>query len=243
MTSRLTNRATTHIPYRAVLPEGFLCPDPDHRPDGMYQAPIIDECGHLLRDHFAVRPDVIVDSGGFVFYDQRSLNVRVRPDIYVALGVDAAAVFSRNGYVVWEAGKPPDFVLEVASESTHTVDTDRKPDLYARIGVGEYWRFDPTGGEFYGYHLAGDTLVDGVYQPIPVTTEPDEMTWGYSPALDLNLCARDRRLVFHDPNTGLYLRNISEANSALAERTADLQASEAETERLREELRRLQGRQ
>ena len=235
MTSKIAQQTFTHIPYRAVLPEGFLCPDALHRPDSMHQSPTIYECTEVLWDYFAGRPDVHVGSGGFVFYDQSSLNIRVSPDLYVAFGVDAAAVFARNGYVMWEAGKPPDFVLEVASESTHTIDTGRKPDLYARIGVGEYWRFDPTGGEFYGYHLAGDTLVNGVYQPIPVTTEPDGMAWGYSPALDLNLCDRDRRLVFQDPATGRFLRNLAETNAAL-------QASEAEVERLREELCRLQGR-
>ena len=234
MTSKIARQTFTYIPYRAVFPEGFLCPDAPHRPDSMHQSPTIYECTEVLWDYFSGRPDVHVGSGGFVFYDQRSLNIRVSPDLYVAFGVDAAAVFTRNGYVMWEAGKPPDFVLEVASESTHTIDTGRKPDLYAHIGVGEYWRFDPTIGEFYGYHLAGDTLVNRVYQPIPIMTGADEMAWGYSPALDLNLCARDRRLVFQDPATGRCLRNLPEANVAL-------QASEAEVERLQEELRRLRG--
>lgn len=248
MTSKLTHRATPYIPYRMVLPEGYLCPDPPPRPDSMQQGPTIYECNVVLRDYFSGRTDVHVDSSGFVFYDERSLNIRIAPDLYVAFGVDAAAVFARNGYVIWEAGKVPDFALEVASESTHPVDTRRKPEIYAGIGVGEYWRFDPTGGEFYGYHLAGDTLVDGVYQPIPIMTGPDGMDWAYSPALDLNLCAQGRRLVFHDPKTNRYLRNLSEANAALAEQTAALaeqttalQASESEVARLREELLRLQG--
>ena len=240
MTSKVARQNFTYIPYRKVLPEGFLCPDALHRPDSMHQSPAIYECTGVLWDHFSGRPDVHVGSGGFVFYDQSSLNIRVSPDLYVAFGVDADAVFARNGYVMWEAGKPPDFVLEVASETTHTVDTRRKPDLYAGIGVGEYWRFDPTGGEFYGYHLAGDTLVNGAYQPIPIMTEAGE-SWGYSPSLDLNLCPRGRRLVFHDPKTGRYLRNLPEANSALAEQNTALQASESEAERLREELRRLRG--
>ena len=269
MTSKLSRPAITSIPYRAVLPEGFLCPDPCHRPDSMQQNPAINECEQLLQDHFADRADVFVDSGGFVFYDQRSLNIRVRPDLYVAFGVDAAAVFARNGYVVWEAGKPPDFALEVASESTFTVDTNDKPGLYASIGVAEYWRFDPTGGDFYGYALAAEVLVDGAYQPIPITTEPDGMTWGYSPALDLNLCAQGRRLRFYDRKTGRYLHNIAEKRAAYRqtaaerdeERAAHRQAAaerdeeraahrqtaaarrvaEAEVERLRAELRRIQG--
>ena len=123
------------------------------------------------------------------------------------------------------------------------------------MGISEYWRFDATGGEFYGYPLEGDLLRDGVYQPLPLTTEPDSMVWGYSPALDLCLCAQGQRLRFYDRKTRRYLHNITESNAALsqsyaalaevtaernAERAARL-ASEAKVERLQEQVRRLQG--
>ena len=45
-----------------------------------------------------------------------------------------------------EVGKPPDLVLEVASESTGRRDYTFKRDGYEKMGVGEYWRFDPSGG-------------------------------------------------------------------------------------------------
>lgn len=239
MTSKIV-RTRAVIPYRAVLPEDFVCPEPKFRPDGMLQASPIEECGHLLRNYFADRDDVLIDTGGFVFYDpdESNLNVRVRPDLYIAVGVDAPAVRTRNGYVIWEVGKPPDLALEVASESTHSLDTETKPELYSRIGIGEYWRFDPTGGELYGYALAGDILVNGVYQPIPVTIGPHGIAWGYSPTLDLSLCASfshwGERLRFYNAKTEDYLRNIGEAEAALQE-------SETENERLRAEIRRLQG--
>ncbi len=179
MTSKISRHTDSYIPYRTVLPEGYLCPDPEPILDGMQQSPIVTECDHLLRHYFETgdRADVLVASDGFIFYDESSLNIRVNPDLYITFGVDAGSVFSRNGYVIWEAGKPPDFALEVASESTHRQDTERKPGLYARIGIGEYWRFDGNGGEFYGYVLAGDRLVDGAYQPIPITSGLDGMGW------------------------------------------------------------------
>ena len=207
----------------------------------MYQSSVIDEAGHVLRAHLSPRPDMFLDTGGFVFYDTSDLNRRVRPDLYLAFGVDPAAIYARNGFVPEEVGKPPDFVLEVGSPSTARIDTERKPILYGGMGVGEYWRFDPTGGDYYGYALAGDILVDGAYQPIPITAEPDGMTWGYSPLLDLNLCSQDGRLIFHDPKTGRYLLNLPETQAVLAEQTAALEASNTEVQRLREELRRLRG--
>ncbi len=234
MTSKLTGVRTTVIPNKKVLPEGYLCPDPEHRVDSLYQNPAISESEVILRDHFSSRLDVFVDTGGFVFYDTSDLNRRVRPDLYIAFGVEPSAIYGRNGFVIEEVGKPPDFVLEVGSPSTHRGDTETKPLLYARIGVGEYWRFDPMGGEYCGYPLAGDILVEGEYRPVPITAEPDGMTWGYSLLLDLNLCAQGGRVVFHDPKTGRYLLNLPEAKAAL-------EAANAEAERLHEELRRLRG--
>ena len=234
MTSKIAKVGTAVIPYRKILPDGYLCPDPEYRVDSVYQSPAISESEVIIRDHFSSRSDVFVDTGGFVFYDTSNLNRRVRPDLYIAVGVEPSAIYGRNGFVIEEVGKPPDFVLEVGSPSTHDVDTEIKPELYARIGVGEYWRFDPMGGEYYGYALAGDILVEGAYRPVTMTTEPDGMTWGYSPLLDLNLCAQGERLLFHDPKTNRYLPNLMEAKAAL-------EAASAEADRLREELRLLRG--
>ena len=241
MTSKISKPAAPYIPYRMVLPEDFVCPDPERQPDAMQQSPVLEECAHLLRHHFAERTEVHIGGAGFVYYQQGDMNRKFEPDMHISFGVDAASVFRRNGYIIWEAGKAPDFALEVASESTHTVDTGTKPGLYARVGITEYWRFDATGGEFYGYPLEGDILRGGVYHPIPLTTESDGMVWGYSPALDLCLCAEGRRLRFYDRKTSRYLHNITEATAQLdAERAARL-ASEAEVERLRAQLRRRSG--
>ena len=81
----------------------------------------------------------------------------------MTFGVDPKAIVARNGYVISEVGKPPDFVLEVASRSTGRRDYTVKRDGYAGYGVREYWRFDHTGGRFHDAALAGDVLVDGRY--------------------------------------------------------------------------------
>ena len=72
--------------------------------------------------------------------------------------------------MTWIAGKPPDFALEIASKTTGQRDMVVKRRDYARIGIREYWRFDPTGGEFHDAPLGGDRLVDGGYVPIETTT-------------------------------------------------------------------------
>ena len=82
------------------------------------------------------------------------------------------AVFPSVSYNIWD-DKPPDLALEVGSRHKDHFgiddDINFKPALYAQLGIGEYWRFDSTGGSYYGYALAGDILVNGAYQPIPLT--------------------------------------------------------------------------
>ena len=45
------------------------------------------------------------------------------PDLLVAFGVNPGAYYASNAYVISEQGKPPDFVLEVASRSSGSPDT------------------------------------------------------------------------------------------------------------------------
>ena len=141
--------------------------------------------------------------------------MRVAPDVYVAFGVDNEAIRPRRIYLPWEVGKVPDWVLEIASESTRRVDLNRKPAIYAQIGVPELWRFDPQGGRYYGFALDGLRLVNGEYRPIELTTEPDGILKGYSEELELSLAWDEGWPRFYDPATGAYLQNWRQDREAL----------------------------
>jgi hypothetical protein len=183
------------------------------------------------------------------------------PDCVVSFGVDPQAIHDRNGYVISEVGKPPDFVLEIASESTGVVDYTRKRDGYAGYGVREYWRFDPTGGDYHDQPMAGDVLVNGEYQPTPLNRGAGGLIRGHSPVLGLDLCWDNGRLRFYDPKAGEYLSTMIEALSGHAESEARADAesharveaearadaeaqarveAEAEVQSLRERLSKLQ---
>ena len=148
----MTTPQITMFPYRR---EGDIDyagldfdPDDPEKPDAMQQHPEQREIVNLLSARFAefdTRPDVFIDYDSFICYDRTDLNVRVSPDVYLVFGVDAAAIRPRRLYLPWEAGKPPDWALEIGSLSTGREDVGRKPGIYARIGVAEYWRFDPSG--------------------------------------------------------------------------------------------------
>ena len=116
--------------------------------------------------------------------------------------------------MISEVGKPPDLVLEVGSESTGRLDYTVKRETYAEYGVREYWRFDPSGGEFHDTPLAGDTLVDGKYQPIEIVVEQDGRHWGCSEVLGLEFWWDDGVIRFRDPASGEFLPTLSESEDA-----------------------------
>ena len=170
----------------------------------------------------------LVSGDGYLCRSRSDLPRCPYPDMVVAFYVDWESIIFTNGYVIDEVGKPPDLVLEVASHRTGRRDYVEKREIYASLGVPEYWRFDHTGGDYHDAPLACDLLKDdGSYQPMTLTTESDEVVWGYSDALGLSICWVEGRLRFWDRTQQRYLRTQQE--------------SEARVRELEEELRRREG--
>ena len=242
------------------FPDDVHYPDSDDEPlpDGRYQEPYFTEIVGTVREHFRDRPDVEVSGNTFIYYEEGNPRRFISPDLHVTLGVTAegfASMDYRNTYLVWEIGKPADFVLEIASESTARRDVTEKRVLYAQIGFGEYWRFDGSGGDFYGEPLVGEYLADGEYRRFDVRPDAQGRPHGYSPTLALWLYWEDGQLRIYDPAAGEWLRTRAEARAALAaerdarmaEREARMAehearlAAESEAAALRAELSRLRG--
>ena len=170
----------------------------------------------------------------------RGNDVRI-PDLLVSFDGDLALLRGQNGYVIDSQGKAPDFVLEVASPTTGRADYTEKRADYERFGVGEYWRFDPSGGEYHDVALAGDRLVDGSYEPIEIEVLGEGRLRGYSAALGLYVCWEDGMLRLFDPVAESYLRSHEEDVGRAAEEQAGRMAAETRVAELEEELRRLRG--
>ena len=122
----------------------------------------------------------------------------------MAFGVDPAAYKASNAYVISEQGKPPDFVLEIASRRTGRIDVTEQREDYAALGIPEYWRFDETG-QYHGIRLAGDHLVDGTYEPITIEQLPNGILQGYSETLNLHIRWEAGQLGWYDPATGNHI--------------------------------------
>ena len=215
-----------------------------------------------LTAFFVEREDVLISGEGYLCHEASGgMSGWLVPDCIVVFGVNPYAIKARNGYVINEIGKPPDFILEVGSRSTGARDYTVKREGYAGYGVREYWRFDHTGGDYHDAAIAGDLLVDGEYVAFEIIEEADGMKWGHSPVLGLDLCWVDKTLRIRIPETGEFLpspaewqiqtdvvkaeRDDERAGRILAqtERDAEIErriAAEAELVRLQEQLRRMQ---
>ncbi|MCY3786515.1 MAG: Uma2 family endonuclease [bacterium] len=168
-----------------------------------------------LRRHFAGRRDCFVGQEFNVYYRPVPNTAFVVPDVLVCFGVDPRALGEDFSYRIWDAGAPPSFVLEVASQRTSERDREEKPDIYLEVGVDEYWRFDPTGGDLHAPALQGDRRVGGALEPIEAAPDGEGRLHARSRVLGLDLHAEAHRLRFRDPQTGLWLPDPDDARHAL----------------------------
>ena len=210
-------------------PGAFRLPYPPEKElDDMTSAKHLAETGnmHHLKLHLGKPETTIVKADLFLANDRRGPDADFRvPDLLIAFDADPELYEANNGYVVSEQGKPPDFVLEIASPSTRAADNDAKREFYARHGVLEYWRFDEEESR-NSVRLAGDRLVGGRYEPIVIEELPGGVLQGYSAALNLHLRRERGELRWHDPATGQHIATF-EGESA----RADQERARAESER------------
>ncbi len=144
-------------------------------------------------------------------------------------------------FKTWEEAKAPDVVFEVTSRSTKQDDESFKPQIYERIGVKEYFLYDPTSDylqpSLQGYRLHGD---EGF---VAITTSEDGSL--ACKTLGILLSLDDQDLVMSDGASGDVLLTEAEAERAAREveraarEAAEARATklQAELDRLREELR------
>ena len=147
----------------------------------------------------------------------------VAPDVFVVFGVEDRM---RERYLMWKEGKAPDFVLEVASKSTWREDLGPKREIYARLGVKEYWQYDPRG-KYFTPVLQCLRLAGGAYVRQLALTSPDGALTLTSETLGLELQARGGEMRFRDPATGQILLSQYEEHAARREaeaRVAELEA-------------------
>ena len=179
------------LPASAVeTPWYDLIGDPEPPEDGMQQEETILTSCLFLRARYEDDPTVLYANQTFVIYNSNVPGSVVAPDGFIVFGVDARQIKQvRNSYRIKEWGQTPAFVMEVASESTAPKDLHEKREIYARMKVQEYWRFDRMA-EYYGEPLVGERLVDGEYQRFELHGEANGDVWSHSEVLGVDFVHR-----------------------------------------------------
>lgn len=162
----------------------------------------------------------------FLYYAEGFPRLRVAPDVMVIFDV---APGGRDDYKIWEEKQVPAVIFEMTSKGTQDEDKNEKKTLYERLGVTEYWLFDPKG-EWIPTQLQGYRLQGEHYQPI---------TDSRSEPLQLRLQVEGQLIGFYREDTGERLLIPEELADALEQERLAKEQAEAQVERLKSQLRSL----
>ena len=248
------------IPY-APTDDVDLYPSEDGKPMAAsdYHLRLLIWTLQALEAHFAQNPEVYISGDIMMYYREGDPRKSISPDVLVCFGINPKL---RLTYKTWEEGKAPDFVMEFSSKSTYDKDLGEKRDVYASLGIQNYFLYDAEG-LYLPSPMMGFTLVDGEY----VAISADEQGGFRASVLDLDFHIRDGEIAIYDPIVGEWLETraerteMAEARAENAEARAEQETiarenaetraeqeaaraenAEAEAAQLREELARLKAR-
>jgi Uma2 family endonuclease len=220
-------------------PRRVQYPDSDGKPMGEtdLHRVLMTDLIFALQNHLRERGVQAYVAGNlFLYYEEGNPRAVVAPDVMVIPG---AAQFNRRTFQTWrEGGLLPAVIIELTSRSTAKEDRELKPALYARLGVQEYFLFDPYS-EYLNPPLQGYRLDGESYQPmlrVPLRSQ----------LLGLDLRQDDSTLRFYEPRTGTRLLTpaetvIERAKAEKMARAAVIAARRAEQERAQAEQERAQA--
>ncbi|NJP12676.1 MAG: Uma2 family endonuclease [Leptolyngbyaceae cyanobacterium RU_5_1] len=176
----------------------------------------------------------------FLYYAEGFPRLRVAPDVMVIFDVEPGG---RDNYKIWEEKQVPVVIFEMTSKRTKNDDMVEKKTLYERLGVHEYWLFDPKGEwiktQLRGYRLHGDRyqqITDGRSEPLQLRVEVENALIGF-----YREDTGEKLLIPEELADALQQERLAREQERLAreqERLAREQA-EAQVERLKAQLRSL----
>ena len=214
--------------------------------------------------HFSEVPDVHVGGNMFLYYEEGNPRKVISPDVFMVRGVSKKDL---RTYKTWEQQPYLDFVLELASPSTYTKDFNEKKAIYEQIlRVKEYSIYDPyheIDPPFVGFRLVGDVYEEIAFVEgrLPLETlglelgERDGVLRLYDPVTGMwvgpsrehvaEAKARASEAETYAREAETYAREVetraSEAENRVFEEVRARREAEAELEKLRAALERLQS--
>jgi Uma2 family endonuclease len=186
---------------------------------------------------FADAPDVFV-AGDLLWYPIEGNNkIRTAPDAMVVIGRPKG---DRGSYQQWQEDHiAPHVVFEILSPGNTRIEMERKLLFYDRHGVEEYYLYDPDSYEFRGW-LRTEGYLDAI----------DPIDQWVSPRLGMRFETSQGELEIYRPDGDRFLsyveisqnleqerRRADQAEAALQESAAALEAEKQRSQALIERLR------
>ncbi len=172
-----------------------------------------------------------VGGNNMIYFAEGFPKLSFAPDVYLIPGLDKTP---RRIIKLWEEKNAPSVIFEITSRATWEVDLGDKMDLYAQIGVREYFVYDVEHEEL-DPPLRGFRLVNNQYERLHAN-EDGEI---YSEEMRLVLQEIDGTLRLINPQTREILKTYAESDAALREAEETARELESENARLRAELEKL----
>jgi Uma2 family endonuclease len=183
---------------------------------------------------------VYIASDLLVYYEEGTPSKFVVPDCFVVLDCKPGR---RRTFQTWNEKRVPDVVFEVTSRGTSSIDIVDKPVIYERMGVQEYFLYDPTAS-YLEPPLQGYRMTNGSLHQIAEANGRLRCE-----TLGVELFLREDDLVIVDTETGVEQLTRADAEEAAREQAERMQEQELEARliaerrvrELEEKLRRLES--
>jgi len=189
-----------------------------------------------LKRYFA-KQRVYVASDLLIYYEEDNPRKSVAPDAFVVLDCKPG---NRDIFQIWKERRTPNFTLETTSKTTRREDRIKKKEVYAQIGVAEYFLYDPRQ-EWLKPPLQGYRLAKGDYDLIP----PDADAGIVSEQLGVRFVLESGALAMFSSSTGERLLSgtelADELERRLHEATEARKSMEKELAQLRESGKKANG--
>lgn len=194
---------------------------------------------NAYNDIKTVHPGALVAAALLVYPEEGNRDNSISPAVLVAFGIGTE---NRWHYLVWKEGKPPDWVLEMASANISASDREERRNRYAAMGVPEYWLFDPKGDALPpgAPRLQAFGLLDGNYHPLESRMLDGERMIR-SEVLELDVCREGKLLRFRHPAKGHDIEHRAEVSAARKREAARANRAEARVAELEAALKRLRA--
>jgi Uma2 family endonuclease len=183
---------------------------------------------------------VYIASDLLVYYEEGTPSKFVVPDCFVVLDCKPGR---RRTFQTWNEKRVPNIVFEVTSRGTSSIDIVDKPVIYERMGVQEYFLYDPTAS-YLEPPLQGYRMTNGSLHQISEANGRIRCE-----TLGVELFLREHDLVIVDKETGVEQLTRADAEELAREQAERMQEQELEArliaerrvQELEEKLRRLES--